>query len=130
MNGNAIIITATSGGNQIIAAAKSGEIQTECGTIEIASSAQRDWEWNNFIKGRKSWSVTVNFLMVAASSGNTAVNIRSLLNVGTTYTLIIKSSASGDQVTGSAILKSMDVQGAVGNLATGSWKFEGNGKLE
>jgi hypothetical protein len=81
------------------------------------------------VAGRKSWSVTVNFLMVAASSGNTAVNIRSLLNVGTTYTLIIKSSASGDQVTGSAILKSMDVQGAVGNLATGSWKFEGNGEL-
>ena len=123
--GKNIIVTAN---NKVICGTKANSIQCGCETIEIADA--NDGSWVHRVAGRKSWSVTVNFLMVAASSGNTAVNIRSLLNVGTTYTLIIKSSASGDQVTGSAILKSMDVQGAVGNLATGSWKFEGNGALE
>ncbi len=118
--GKNIIVTAN---NEVICGTKANSIQCDCETIEIADA--NDGSWVHRVAGRKSWSVTVNFLI----SGNTAVNIRSLLNVGTTYTLIIKSSASGDQVTGSAILKSMDVQGAVGNLATGSWKFEGNGAL-
>lgn len=128
MNGNAIIITATSGGNQIIAAAKSGEIQTECGTIEIASSAQSDWEWNNFIKGRKSWSVTVSYLVTNVA------NIRKMLNVGETYTLSIYQrgmppSGGNPNLTGSAILTTCKQTYTRGNLIGGTFVFKGTGSL-
>ena len=112
--------------DQVICGTKANSIQCGCETIEIASA--EDGAWVHRIAGRKSWSVTVDFLLVPATDDNKAVNVRSLLSVGSTYTLFIKSGLDNG-VTGSAILKSMDVQGAVGNLATGSWKFEGNGAL-
>ena len=121
--GTNIIVTAD---NKVICGTKANTIQCDCDTIEIASDS--DSQWQHIIAGRKKWSVTVDFLLVAASSGNMSVSIGNLLSVGSSYTLIIKKR-NGSGVTGSAILKSMQVQGAVGSLATGSWKFEGNGEL-
>ena len=121
--GNNIIVLADS---KVICGTKANTIQCDCETIEIASAS--DSQWEHIIAGRKKWSVTVDFLLVAASSGNMSVSIGNLLSVGSSYTLIIKKR-NGSGVKGSAILKSMQVQGAVGSLATGSWKFEGNGEL-
>lgn len=112
--------------DKVICGTKANSIQCECETIEIASAD--DGAWVHRIAGRKSWSVSVDFLLVPASTGNMAVNVRNLLSVGSTYTLVIKSSLDNG-VTGSAILKSMYVSGAVGSLVTGTWKFEGNGSL-
>lgn len=112
--------------NKVICGTKANTIQCGCETIEIADA--NDGEWVHKVAGRKTWSVTVSFLLVAASSGNMAVNIRNLLSVGSSYTLVIKPNG-GSGVTGTALLTSMEVQGAVGSLATGSWKFEGNGAL-
>jgi len=121
--GTNIIVLADS---KVICGTKANTIQCDAETIEIASSS--DSQWVHRIAGRRSWSVTVDFLLVAASIGNMSVSIGNLLSVGSSYTLIIKKR-NGSGVTGSAILKSMSAQGAVGNLATGSWKFEGNGAL-
>lgn len=122
--GNNIIVAAD---NKVICGTKANAIQCDCETIEIASAT--DSQWVHKIAGRKSWSVSVDFLLVAASSGNMSVSIGNLLSVGSAYTLIIKTR-NGGGVQGSAILKTMDLRGAVGSLATGSWKFEGNGPLE
>lgn len=122
--GNSIIVTAD---NKVICGTKANTIQSDCETIEIASAS--DSQWQHFIAGRKKWSVSVDFLLVASSSGNMSVSIGNLLSVGSVYTLIIKTR-NGGGVQGSAILKTMDLRGAVGSLATGSWKFEGNGPLE
>jgi predicted secreted protein len=122
--GNNIIVTAD---NKVICGTKANTIHSDCETIEIASAS--DSQWQHFIAGRKKWSVSVDFLLVASSSGNMSVSIGNLLSVGSVYTLIIKTR-NGGGVQGSAILKTMDLRGAVGSLATGSWKFEGNGPLE
>ena len=121
--GNNIIVLAN---NKVICGTKANTIQCDCETIDIASAS--DSEWQHIIAGRKKWSVTVDFLLVAASTGNMAVSIDDLLSVGSSYTLIIKKR-NGSGVTGSAILDAMDLRGAVGSLATGSWKFKGNGAL-
>ena len=121
--GNNIIVLAN---NKVICGTKANTIQCDCETIDIASAS--DSEWQHIIAGRKKWSVTVDFLLVDASTGNMAVSIDDLLSVGSSYTLIIKKR-NGSGVTGSAILDAMDVRGAVGSLATGSWKFKGNGAL-
>ena len=118
-----IIVMADS---KVICGTKANTIVCDCETIEISSAT--DSLWAHKIAGRKSWSVTVDFLLVDASSGNMAVSIGNLLSVGSVYTLLI-NTRNGVGVTGSAILKSMQVQGAVGSLATGSWKFEGSGAL-
>ena len=55
-------------------------------------------------------------------------SLGNLLSVGSSYTLIIKKR-NGSGVTGSAILQSMEIAATQGNLATGSWKFAGNGSL-
>ena len=122
--GNNIIVAAD---NKVICGTKANAIQCDCETIEIASAS--DSQWQHVVAGRKKWSVTVDFLLVAASSGNMSVSIGNLLSVDSAYTLIIKTR-NGGGVQGSAILKTMDLRGAVGSLATGSWKFEGNGPLE
>jgi predicted secreted protein len=122
--GNNILVIAN---DKVICGTKANAIQCDCETIEIASAS--DSQWQHVVAGRKKWSVTVDFLLVAASSGNMSVSIGNLLSVDSSYTLIIKTR-NGGGVQGSAILKTMDLRGAVGSLATGSWKFEGNGPLE
>lgn len=113
--------------NKAICGTKVNTILCDCETIEIASAD--DNAWVHKIAGRKTWSVTADFLLVAATSGNMSVSIGNLLSVGSVYTLLINTRNGSVGVTGSAILKTMQLQGAVGSLATGSWKFEGSGAL-
>lgn len=122
--GNDILVLAD---NKVICGTKANTVQSGAETIEIASESGQDWF--HCIAGRKQWSVTVSFLLVPASTGNMSVSVGNLLSVGSSYTLIIKKR-NGSGVKGSAILKTMEVSGVRGNLATGSWKFEGNGALE
>lgn len=123
--GNNIIVLAD---NKVICGTKANTIQCDCETIEIASAS--DSQWEHIIAGRKKWSVTVSFLLVATPSDNTHMtpSLGNLLSVGSSYTLIIKKR-NGSGVTGSAILQSMEIAATQGNLATGSWKFAGNGSL-
>ena len=106
-----------------IAGTKSDEIQVDCETIEIASAT--DQEWVHRIAGRKSWSLTVGWLVLANQ------DVRKLLLAGSTVTIKIKGRGESDSngVTGAAILKTVKITATRGNLAQGSFAFVGNGPL-
>ena len=108
---------------QAIAGTKSDELQVDCETIEIASAT--DQGWTHYISGRKSWSLTVGWLVLA----NT--DVRKALLVGSSVTIKIKGRGESDSsgVSGSAILKTVKITATRGNLAQGSFAFVGNGPL-
>jgi len=118
--GNNIIVFMN---GQAIAGTKSDELQVDSETIEIASAT--DQEWVHLIAGRKSWSLTVGWLVLA----NT--DVRKALLVGSSVTIKIKGRGESDSsgVTGSAILKTVKITATRGNLAQGSFAFVGNGPL-
>ena len=100
---------------QAIAGTKSDELSVDSETIEIASA----------ISGRKSWSLTVGWLVLA----NT--DVRKALLVGSSVTIKIKGRGDSDAngLQGSAIIKTCKITAIRGNLAQGSFAFVGNGPL-
>ena len=108
---------------QAIAGTKSDEIQVDCETIEIASAT--DQAWTHYISARKSWSLTVGWLVLA----NT--DVRKALLVGSTVTIKIKGRGDTDAngLQGSAIIRTCKITAVRGNLAQGSFAFVGNGPL-
>lgn len=118
VKGNDIIILMN---GTAIAGCKSQRVQTTCGTIEKASSTQNGWK--EYIADRKGWSVTVNKLVTLVS------DIRDVLKVGDTVTLIIRDRDNTTSVSGTAICTACDTQFIRGNLATGSYSFTGTGAL-
>lgn len=118
--GNNIIVFMN---GQAIAGTKSDEIQVDSETIEIASAT--DQGWTHYLAGRKSWSLTVGWLVLANQ------DVRKVLLAGSVVTIKIKGRGDSDSngVTGSAILKTVKVTATRGNLAQGSFAFVGNGPL-
>lgn len=120
INGNDIFVTLN---GTIIAGTKSNEIQTECDIIEITNP--NSGEWRQFMTGRKEWSVQTTYLITAVT------NIRQLLNIGTSYTLVFRdrNSTTGASVSGTAILKTCKISSVRGSLVTGTFAFQGTGAL-
>ena len=118
INGNNIIITLD--GNAI-AGTKTNEMQSSAETIEITTATNQTWK--SFIAGRKSWSFTVGFLLLAN------IDYNKLLNVGTEYNIVIKGRDSNSGASGKAILTDCKITATKGTLATGSFSFVGNGPL-
>ena len=120
INGNNILIYL---GGTAIAGTKSNEIQTDCDMIEVTNPSSG--AWRQYVAGRKEWTVQTSFLVTAVT------NIRQLLNVGTSYTVVFKdrASTSGASVTGTAILKTCKISAIRGNLVTGSFSFQGTAGL-
>ena len=120
IQGNNIIVLM---GGTAIAGTKSDELQVDCETIEIASAT--DQAWTHYISGRKSWSLTVGWLVLA----NT--DVRKALLVGSTVTIKIKGRGDTDAngLQGSATIRTCKITAIRGNLATGSFQFVGNGAL-
>lgn len=104
-----------------IAGTKSNEIQTDCEMIEITNMTSA--QWRQFIAGRKQWTVSTGFLVLAGA------DITKLLTVGTTYTLQFRDRAGSNIIEGQAILKTCKISATRGNLATGSFSFQGTGEL-
>lgn len=107
-----------------IAAAKSCEIHVGCEKIPIASPDTGDWEDN--IAGRKNWTVRMNTLVVSVYDH--------LMNIGSrvklTFGVVDKyGELSADRLTGYAICDDATITGNVGNLATGSFVFDGCGEM-
>ena len=104
-----------------IAGTKSDELQVESDTISVASATDQAWE--HVIAGRKKWSLTVGWLVLAND------DVRKVLLAGSAVTIKIKGRGAADSsgVTGSAILKTCKISAVRGNLATGSFAFVGNG---
>jgi predicted secreted protein len=119
INGNDILIA---DGSSLIAAAKSGEIQADCETIEVSSPSTG--EWQTFLKGRKSWSITISYLLSAVG------DLAKVLTVGNTYTLTVtKRGESSASLTGTAILTTCKQTYTRGNLCAGTFQFKGTGAL-
>ena len=124
VNGNYILIGTVSGTTFTpFAAVKSQEIQAACSSIEKASATQHDRE--ECIAGRKSWQVTVNYLVLE----NADTNIRDVLKVGTVLSLRAKDRAGNYTISGSALCTGVKHSYTRGNLATGSFSFRGTGAL-
>lgn len=106
-----------------IAGTRSDEIQVECKTFDISSGTDQDW--THLLAGRKSWSLTAGFLVLA----NT--DVRKLLLTGTKVTLKIKGRNESDSngITGQAILRIGKMTFSRGTLAQGSFQFAGDGPL-
>lgn len=120
MNGYNIIVLKNS---TAIAGVKSNDITTKADTIEVASSTSGVWK--EYITGRKEWSVSVSYLVLADSG------MLELLNVGTTYKLKIggRNATNANTLTGSAILTTCKVTATLGNLVQGSFQFQGTSAL-
>lgn len=120
--GNNIVVTWNDGNSQhVIAGTKTNELQCDSEMLEVCSAT--DEEWKHFLKGRKTWSVNVSFLLLA-----NGIDIKAVLKVDRTYTLYIRNK-SGGGVYGSAILKSFKASAPINGLANGSFVFQGTGAL-
>ena len=120
INGNNIIVLS---GGKAIAGTKSDELQVECDTIEIASST--DQGWTHYLAGRKSWSLTVGWLLLATT------DVRKALTVGSTVTIKFngRNDTDANGLSGSAIIRTCKITAVKGNLAQGSFQFVGTGPL-
>ena len=126
MTGKDIIVVLSQNGTALASTTvRSQDIQTAADTIEKSSSMQQDWK--EFITGRKEWSITVNYLILAASK------ITDLLYIGQTFDVTVKNvTASGvtpTAVTGKAIMTTVKQVATVGTLAQGTFTLKGNGPL-
>ena len=125
MTGKDLIGILSQGGTALASTkVRSQDIRTHCNVIETASSTQQEWEES--VPGRKSWTLTVNYLMLAATQ------VRNLLYVGQTFDITVRdaNNTSGGSVTGKAIVTDVSGVATVGNLAQGSFSFKGTGALK
>lgn len=118
INGNAILIKMN---GTAIAATKSCEVQTDTEFIEI--SDPDDGEWVHVLKGRRKWSLTVNYLL-----GTESDFTKVLLN-GSSCSIIFTDRSGNVLLTGSAYVGTVRHTATIGNLAQGSFQFVGNGEL-
>lgn len=122
MNGNNFIVSWGSSGTMTpIAGGRSDRISTDCDIIPISSPTQGGWE--DSIAGRKSWSLQVSWLVLNDS------DCANLLNVGNTYTITFTSRDGSEGVSGTAILKTCEIDAARGSIVSGSFQFVGKGPL-
>lgn len=107
----------------VIAGTKSNEVEVEAEMIE--KSSPESGGWREYVAGRKSWNMTVNYLLLADSG------VRDLLNVDKEYMLVFKGRDAADStgVTGWALLKTCRITATLGNLVQGTFQFVGNGPL-
>lgn len=130
LQGKNLIVKAN---GEVIAAAKSCTLNIECDLIKVSSPT--DGQWEHIIAGMKSWSVSTTHLLKMEQAAELPLH-GYLWRVGGEYTLRVELSGvvigqlvASDYLTGSAICKSSQITATKGNLAQGSFKFQGNGPL-
>ena len=126
MNGNNIIVYQQQGNSwRAIAATKSDTINVDGEQIEIATSTAAEQDWKKYIAGRKSWNLSVKWLVTEVA------DIRKVLLVNTRIKLRIgaRSFSSSTGLEGYAWVKSANVNLTRGNLAEGNFQFLGDGAL-
>ena len=123
MTGKDVILTLSQGGTALAnTKIKSQSIKAQCAVLEKASSSQQDWV--EVIAGRKSWTLTVRYLVLSGSQ------VKDVLKVGQTFSVTMNESGSTtNKVSGTAILSAVDAEYPTGNLAQGTFTFTGSGAL-
>lgn len=126
INGNNILVYRN---GSVIAATRTHEIQTSSEVIEISSAT--DSIWKHYIAGRKEWTVSVNYLVMAGDETTVASRLREMLNIGTQYILRICERTEGTTtgLSGTAILRACVITATRGSLVQGSFTFVGTGPL-
>lgn len=120
MTGKELTIILSQGGTAIAATRiRSNDLQANASPIEVASATQQDWK--EFIAGRKEWSLTINYLILAKAQ------VQDLLYVGQAFG--ITAQADDVQVSGTAIMTAVRQTATIGNLAQGSYTLKGSGAL-
>ena len=121
MTGKDIIVILSQGGTALASTSiRSQDIQTSCAIIEKASSTQQDWE--EHIAGRKSWNLTVNYLVLSSAKVN------DLLYVGQTFDVSMNIGET-TYLVGKAIMNQAKQTATIGNLTQGSFSLKGSGPL-
>ena len=83
MTGKDVILTLSQNGVALAnTKIKSQSIKSQCGVIEKASSTQQDWV--EVVAGRKSWSLTVRYLVLSGSQ------VKDVLKVGQTFSITMQ----------------------------------------
>ena len=111
-------------GATIIAGCRSDEIQVGTEMIEISSPNSS--KWREFLDGRSEWSFTVSYLVMANNQ------VKDLLKSGTKVTVSIvagEGTAIVVLLQGQAWYKAAKQTFTLGNLAQGSFTFQGTGPL-
>jgi predicted secreted protein len=122
VKGNNIFVFWNDGGTQhLVAGTRANEINTQAGSFEIASATQQDWE--EIIAGRKSWTFTVSFLLLAEN------RMADLLKTGNFFEIQVRGTTSGVILQGTAMLEQARYSLAENSLANGSFSFKGSGPL-
>lgn len=117
MNGNMIVVYSD---GQMVGAVKGNDIVTQAGVLE--TSMPDDGIWRTFYAARKTWMLSCNYLLLSSAG------MASLLTVGSTNTLVVRGR-DGVGVTGIGILVECHITAVKGNLATGSFRWQGTGAL-
>lgn len=116
--GNYIIVKWNDGGTlTTIAASKSCTLTNMADVKEISSPTSSTAR--NYVAGRTGWRVTCNYLVTDVSD---------LLKVRNTYILNIMNP-DGTGLQGTAILTICEITATHGNIAAGSFSFQGSGDL-
>lgn len=123
MTGKDVILTLSQGGTALAnTKIKSQSIKSQCGVIEKASSTQQSWV--EVVAGRKSWSLTVRYLVLSGSQ------VKDVLKVGQMFDITMNEYGSTtNKVTGTALLSGVDAEYPTGNLAQGTFTLTGSGAL-
>ena len=118
-----IIAEVVNGQSTPLAAAKSCEIDKTADAKEISSvTSGQDRE---FVAGRRTWRVTVNYLVPASGEAMSKLDM-----VGGMFNLSMYiRGRTDDKRSGNALLIESKITATDGNLVQGSWVFQGSGAL-
>lgn len=108
----------------IIAGTKTNSIKVGAEMIEVSSPLSD--KWKEYISGRNDWSFTTGFLVLQNSQ------VLDLLSVGTKVNIQVVGRDGSSTVAlliGEAWIKTFDINLTNGNLAQGSFAFQGTGPL-
>lgn len=108
----------------VIAAAKSCQIKLNTDFIEVC--APTDGAWKQYKPAINSWEVSCEMLITTAGGLN---SLRSLVANHTIFQIRFYDSGTNILWGGATYIKSFDVTGRVGSLATLSVSFQPSGKL-
>ena len=126
-NGNIFIVLAYNGSSYVpLACCKSNEIESRCGTIEVASPTQGSFR--EFIADRKEWTFTTSYL-VSTNNTDYYARLADILQVGNTVPIVWRNRQTSEELRGNAIITTCKMTATRGSLAVGSFSFQGTGAL-
>ena len=114
--------------NQNIAAAKSCDISVDSDSIEV--SGPTSGQWREYIAGRKTWTVMLNYLL--KNDTDHFLEVGNIIKIRVS----VRGDSSGNgtitprySLSGMALCRTCKATATYGNLVQGSFVFQGTGAL-